>query len=260
MFQICYYTSIKSSRKKNSERIDKKLGEKSEVLNWDGLKFPVNLSDINKFGNHNSSISVNVFGYEKLVYPLRISKHNYKRESTVNLVLISDDTKQHYCWIKDISELLSLQTSKDGHVRHVCFRCINTFKTEKSLVCHHEYCKSHEAIKIELFEKGSKISFKNHHESMRVPFIVNADFESFTPQLSICQPNPDKSYTKRYQKHTSSGFCYHIKLFDDTLCSQEPVTFVKEHNDDDVAQIYIYIYTLEKNIKEIYKILSSQKV
>ena len=107
-----YYTSIKSSRK-NSQRIDKKLREKSEALNWDGLKFPVNLSDINKFKNHNSSISVNVFGYEKLVYPLRISKHNYKR---VNLLLISDDTKQRYCWIKDIRKLLSLQTSKDGHL------------------------------------------------------------------------------------------------------------------------------------------------
>ena len=56
------HTSNKSSRK-NSERNDKKLREKSEVLNWVGLKFPVNLSDINKFENHNSSISVNVFGY-----------------------------------------------------------------------------------------------------------------------------------------------------------------------------------------------------
>ena len=64
------HASIKSSRK-NSERI-----EKSEVLNWEGLKFPVNLSDINKFENHNSSISVNVFRYENLVCPLRISKHN----------------------------------------------------------------------------------------------------------------------------------------------------------------------------------------
>ena len=86
---------------------------------------------------------------------------------------------------------------------------------------------------------------------MRVPFIVYADFESFTPQLSTCQPNPDKSYTKHYQTHTPSGFCYHIKCFDDTLCSQEPVTFVKEFNDDDVAQIIIDI--LEKNIKDIYK-------
>ena len=41
------HTSIKCSRK-NFERIDKKLREKSEVLNWDGLKFSVNLSDINK--------------------------------------------------------------------------------------------------------------------------------------------------------------------------------------------------------------------
>ena len=86
---------------------------------------------------------------------------------------------------------------------------------------------------------------------MLVPFIVYADFESFTPQLSTCQLNPDKSYTKRYQKHIFSGFCYHIKCFDDTLYSQEPVTFIKEHNDDDVTQIFIC--TLEKNIREIYK-------
>ena len=119
------------------------------------------MSDINKFENHNSSISVNVFGYENLVYPLRINKHNYKRESTVNLLLISDNTKQHYCWIKDISKLLSLQTLNHGHVRHVCFSCLNTFNSDKSLASNHEYCKSYEAIKIELPENRSNISFKN---------------------------------------------------------------------------------------------------
>ena len=98
------------------------------VLNWEELKFPVNLSEINKFENHNSSIFVNAFGYEKLVYPLRISANNYKHASTVNLLLISDDTKQHYCWIKDIGKLLSLQTSKHGHGRHVCFICLNSIQ------------------------------------------------------------------------------------------------------------------------------------
>ena len=83
-----------------------------------------------------------------MVSSLRISEHNYKRESTVNLLLILDDTKQHYCQIKDIGKLLSLQTSKYGHVRHVCFRCLNTFNCDKSLASHREYCKSHEAIKI----------------------------------------------------------------------------------------------------------------
>ena len=45
--------------------------------------------------------------------------------------------------------------------------------------------------------------------------------------------------------------------FDDTLYSQQPVTFVKEFNDDDVAQIFID--TLEKNIIDIYKKFSCQK-
>ena len=185
------------------------------------MKFQVNFGDINKFEIQNSSISVNVFDYENLVYPLRISKHNYKRESTVNLLLISDDTKQHYCWIKDTNKLLTLQTSKHDHVRHVCFRSLNTLNSEKSLASHHDYCKSHESIKIDVPEEGSKISFKNHNRSMRVPFIVSADFASFTPLLSTCQPNPDKSYTKQYQKHISSGFCYHIKCFNDTLYSHQ---------------------------------------
>ena len=60
------------------------------TLNCEGLKFSVNLSDINKFEKQNSSISVYVFGFENLVYPFIISKHNYKRDSTVNLLLISD--------------------------------------------------------------------------------------------------------------------------------------------------------------------------
>ena len=39
---------------KHSEGIDKKLREKSKVLNWEGLKFPVSLTDINKFQNRHS--------------------------------------------------------------------------------------------------------------------------------------------------------------------------------------------------------------
>ena len=93
---------------------------------------------------------------------------------------------------------------------------------------------------------------------MRVPFIVYADFEFFTPQLSTCQPKADKSYYKQYQKHISSGFCYHIKCFDDALYSQEAVTFVKEFYDDDVAQIFID--TLEKNFKDVYQKFKFPKI
>ena len=77
--------------------------------------------------------------------------------------------------------------------------------------------------------------------------ILNPSYRSYP----TCQPNPDESYTKRYQKHTPSGFYYHIKCFDETLYCQEQVIFVTEYDDDDVAQIFID--TLEKNIKDIYK-------
>ena len=91
---------------------------------------------------------------------------------------------------------------------------------------------------------------------MRVPFIVYADLKSLTPQLATCQPNPEMSYTNKYQKHIHSGFCYHIKCFDDTLYSQQPFTFVNELNDDDVAQI---LWThLKRTSKNFIKSLSSQ--
>ena len=53
----------------------------------------------------------------------------------------------------------------------MCALCLNTLNSEKSLVSHHECCKSYEAIQIELPEEGSKISFKNHNRSIRVTFL-----------------------------------------------------------------------------------------
>jgi hypothetical protein len=67
-------------------------------LNWTKITFPMTLKDINRFECQNPAISVNVFGYENYksnVYTLRISNH--KKETVVNLLLISDDEQQHYC-------------------------------------------------------------------------------------------------------------------------------------------------------------------
>ena len=89
---------------KNSERITKELKDQSERLDWSGLKFPMKLDHIVIFEKFNPSISINVFGFEGDVYPLRLSKS--KSEQTINLLLISDGEKQHYCLIKSLSRLL----------------------------------------------------------------------------------------------------------------------------------------------------------
>ena len=59
------------------------------------------------------------------------------------------------------------------------------------------------------------LKFKNYNYSMAVPFIIYADFESFTENISSCQPNEVKSFTQQYQKHKPSGYCYMIKCYDD---------------------------------------------
>jgi len=62
----------------HSERVTKKLRKQAEELNWNEITFPVSLNEIDKFERNNTDLSVNVFGYENFVYPLRISKLNGK--------------------------------------------------------------------------------------------------------------------------------------------------------------------------------------
>ena len=89
----------------NPQRIDKELREQAEGYNWTGINFPTCWKDIYKFESQNETISVNVFGYEAEIYPLRISINTYKSGGgePVNLLLISNEEKQHYCVIKNMS-------------------------------------------------------------------------------------------------------------------------------------------------------------
>ena len=189
-------------KEENAVRIDKDLKKKEDSLNMTGIVNPVQLNAIDKFERQNPTISINVFGHEESVCPLRVSK--CEDREVVNLLLISDDEKRHYCLIKSMSRLLSTQTSKRNGAQYYCMRCLNPFHSQESLDKHLEYCSTHEAVKLEMPGEGTILSFENYNRSMRVPFIVYADFESFIKPIDTCEPNPENSYTKQYQKHTPS--------------------------------------------------------
>ena len=242
-------------RERDNERIDKDLKKKEDSLNMTGIVNPVQLNAIDKFERQNPTISINVFGHEESVCPLRVSK--CEGREVVNLLLISDDEKRHYCLIKSMSRLLSSQTSKRNGAQYYCMRCLNPFHSQESLDKHLEYCSAHEAVKIEMPGEGTTLSFKNYNRSMRVPFIVYADFESFIKPIDTCGPNPENSYTKQYQKHTPSSFCYYIKCFDDEVYYQNPVTYTASTENEDVAQIFVNM--LEEDVKSIYKRFSTPK-
>ena len=237
-------------REKDSQRIDKKIKEKENTLNMDGIEYPVSLKDIDKFEKQNPTISITVFGYkEKGVHPLRNSD-NTDREHKIRLMLIEKDGVKHYCLVKNVSRLLSSQVSNHKEKHHFCLRCLNPFWTHKSLNKHLEYCSNHEAVKIEMPEKGKNdiLKFKNYCNSEKVPFVIYADTESLIKPIQTCEADPESSYTKKYQKHEPISFSYYIKCFDDNVFKTEP----RSYTGKDAMQKFVE--WLEEDIKIIINI------
>ena len=168
---------------------------------------------IDRFEKNNSNISVNVFYHNGSVKPLRISE--VERQHNIDLLLIEEDGKKHYCLIKNLSRLLSKQVTKDKKPKVFCRRCLNHFPNNEKLEVHKEYCARKECVKIEMPEiKTDKngeagkpeISFKNWNRLMEVPFVVYADFEAFLVNMDSCEPENRSSFTEKYQKHQPCGF------------------------------------------------------
>ena len=213
---------------KNPQRLDKKLMGKENTLNIEGIDYPVSLKDLGKFEKQNPTISITEFGYEgKRVYLLR-NGINTGRDYDVILMLIEEGGVKHYCLVKSINRLLSSQETSGKRKQHFCLSCLNPFQSQESLNKHQEYCSKHEPVKIKMPEEGTMLKFKNYHRSEKVPFVVYADFECFIKPIQSCSPDDKESYTKQYQKHEPSSFCYYIKCFDDEVYKPKIVSYTGE--------------------------------
>ena len=227
------------------ERVDQELKPKENTLNMEGIVYPVSLKDLNKFDKQNPTISITVLGYEgKSVYPLRNSV-NTDRDHNIILMLIEEGGVKLYCLVKNISRLLACQVPKNNGKHYFCLRCLNPFWGEEALSKHKEYCDGYEGVKIELPKKGTMLKVKNYHRSEKVPFIVYADFECFIKPIQSCSPDDKESYTKQYQKHELSSFCYYIKCYDVEVYEPKLVSYTGE----DAAQKFVEM--LEEDIKII---------
>ena len=229
------------------ERVDKELMEKENTLNMEGIEYPVSLKDIDLFEKQNPDISIMVLGFNEKdkVYPLRVSEHVYNREHNIILLLIERGGVKHYCLFKNSSRLLSKQISAHKKGTHICYRYLNPFWTHKSLEKHWEYCRNHEAVKINMPEKGTILRFKHHERSDRVPFIIYADTEALIKEMHNCDPNPQNSYTKKYQKHEPISFSYYIKSFDDNVYESKS----RKYTGEDAMEKFVE--WIEEDVKEI---------
>ena len=242
---------------KNAERIDKDLKSKEQTLNMEGIAYPVDLKDIKRFEKQNLDISISVLGYSKdeRIYPLRISKFTKlkkedERKHNITLLLIKNRDNSHYCLINSLSRLLTSQVNKHKSKLYYCLNCLNGYDKPEKLDKHKKYCSEEESIKINMPAPETYIKFKNFLYSEKAPFAIYADFESIVKPLDTCEPDPNKSYTLKYQKHEPVSFVYYIKSFNENVYKSKLRSYVKE-NEEDPDTIDVFINWLEEDVKII---------
>ena len=258
-FKWCVLRAL-NPKNNHPERIDKDLKSKVETLNMQGMRYPVNFRDIDRFEQQNPEISITVLGYnqDERVFPLKISKYT-GWEHDIVLLLIKDGENSHYCLVKNISALLASQINSHKGTCHICLNCFNGFKAPDSLNKHKEYCYNNECVKIVMPPPGTYLKFKNFRYSEKAPFAIYADFESLIKNMDSCDPDPNKSYTKKYQKHEPISFCYYIKSFNESVYESRVRGYAKTKPEDPDA-MDVFIKWLEDDVKDIANIKPKKMV
>ena len=216
---------------------DLKKYEKS--LSTKGITFPMKVKDITKFEKLNPELpGVNVFSVDEKrnIYPLREAKRDCK--NTIDLFLIEKDGKSHYTLIKNFHRLIRSQKtgSNNGKV-FICKRCFWHFTKEELLDKHIEYCTNNKVAVVGMPTKNTFLHFKNYYKQLPIPFVVYADFESFTKPMNSCSPNPKESYNYNYQMHVPSGFCLYAKGIAGK--SIKPIIYTKKSEDEDISKVFV---------------------
>jgi len=229
---------------KNAERISA-YKEHVNKLSWAGVEFPATKRSIDAFEEANSDVGINVFTWDGET--INLWRKSKKQGKIINLLYITNDEKSHYAYIKNLNRLLGSQINKRVSAKHICVNCMSSFRSNKSLKKHQDWCLSHDSVAT-VFSKD-KIEFQPSHNcrSMRVPFAVYADFECFTKPIQGCEPNSRESYTNQYQQHEPSGFGYYIVSVTGEC---EYRSYTKEAEDENIGEQFIQL--LEFDIKNLY--------
>ncbi|GET63893.1 hypothetical protein RIR_jg29813.t2 [Rhizophagus irregularis DAOM 181602=DAOM 197198] len=144
-----------------------------------------NAERISKYKEYNPTIALCICEWrDHRLCPIYVTdRDDAEGRKIIDLVLISNGEKQHYCWIKNMSRLVNKRT-KDGHATFVCRWCISHFTHQQEIHDKHvAICqglkKTPQANRMPSVKKGNDIyEFKNWKRRMQVPYYFVADFEA----------------------------------------------------------------------------------
>ena len=116
-----------------------------------------------------NNICINVFGYEnELVFPIYISEQKF--EDSMDLLLLIDDDKSHYVYIKDFNRFMFHKT-KNKNKKWFCKSCLQCFSKENVLIKHKEDCLSVNGKQSVQLEEGT-IEFQNYYKKIHLKFML----------------------------------------------------------------------------------------
>ena len=114
-----------------------------------------------------------MFCYEnESLFPIYVSDQKF--ENSIDLLLLIDDDKSHYIYIKDFNTFMFHKT-KNKNKKWFCKSCLQCFSSENVLAKHKEDCVSINGKQSINLERGI-IEFKNYFKQLPVPFKIYADF------------------------------------------------------------------------------------
>ena len=139
------------------ERITQNDKKITNDIDYDRVKFPVREKDFGKI-EKKDSICINVFRYKnRLTFPIYISDQKF--ENSMDLLLVIDENKLHYVYIKDFDRFVFHKT-KNKNKKHFQKSCLQCFSSKNVLKEHKKVCLSINGAQSVILEKETIVSNK----------------------------------------------------------------------------------------------------
>ena len=114
-FQYALTVALNHKKVKNNPERISNLKPFLDQYNWKGIHFPSHKEDWKNFELNNNSIGLNIYFFPYNAENIRLaykSKHNFKCENQIIILMITDGRKWHYLAVKALSALFREITSK----------------------------------------------------------------------------------------------------------------------------------------------------
>ena len=170
-----------------------------DQYNWKEIDFPSHSKDWKKFEQNNKTIALNILFVPHNTEKIRLaykSKHNFKRENQVILLMITDGKKWHCLAVKSLSALLRGITSNHNGDFY-CVKCFHSYSTKNKLKRYERGCTDHDYCHVDMPNEGNKVlKYKKGANSLKAPIMIYVHLECLLEKMRSCQNNL-KNLTQR---------------------------------------------------------------